>query len=83
MEEKHILVCCISFKRQRHNVGQACFVRHCILAYATALMMQRNLNLQHTKSRTTYTSRLLHTANKEHSVESVVYEITYNSLTHC
>jgi len=48
VEEKHVLVCGISFKCQRHNVRQTRPVRHCVLANTAALVIQRNLNLQHT-----------------------------------
>jgi len=37
MEEKHVLVCGISFKWQRHNVSQARLLRHCVLANTATL----------------------------------------------
>ena len=40
MEEKHVLVCGVGFKRQRHNVREARFLRHCILANTATLMVQ-------------------------------------------
>jgi len=52
VKEQHVLVCCVSFERQSHNVGHAQFVWNGVLANTAALVMQWNLYLQHSRTST-------------------------------